>query len=365
MLPFKRAAVIGLGLIGGSLGLALKRKAPEIQILGVDDKTVLNEALGVKAIDQAFVKSEIKTCVSQADLIFLCVPIREIIRLFPEIAQHALPGTLVTDVGSTKREIVEEAARCFQADRFFIGGHPMAGGEGRGIAWADGLLFENAVYVLTPGSDTPVVLAQHLGNLIERIGSKVLFLSPTMHDQVAAAVSHLPQMVAVALVNLVAKHQNDSPLFLKLAAGGFRDMTRIASSPYFIWKDIVQTNRGEILRFLEEFLETLRNMRSAIQKSELEPLFENAARHRLSIPKDTKGFLKPHFDILVRVEDKPGIVAKVSTALANACINIKDIEILKVREGDAGTLRLSLETPADRTTAIRVLKGIGFSSKPT
>lgn len=121
----------------------------------------------------------------------------------------------------------------------------MTGGEGRGVQRSDALLFENAIYVLTPSQKLPVSLTQAFGNLIEQIGAKVLFLSPTMHDKIAAAVSHLPQIVAVTLMNLVAEYQNEPSLLLKLAAGGFRDMTRIASSPYEIWKDIILTNRSD------------------------------------------------------------------------------------------------------------------------
>lgn len=365
MVPFKKVSIIGLGLIGGSLGLAIKRKIPHVEILGSDEKNILDEALAIGAVDFAYPKSEICDCVRKSDLVFLAMPIHTIIGMLPQIAEWVVPDTLVTDVGSTKTRICEEASKHFTNDRYFIGGHPMAGSEGHGISWADALLFENAVYVLTPGSDTPVAKAQQFGNLLERIGAKVLFLSPFLHDQIAAAVSHLPQMVAVALVNLVAKHQNNSPMFLKLAAGGFRDMTRIASSPYYIWKDIVQTNQEEILRFIDELIHELEDMRPAIQQIEMEKIFQNAAKHRLSIPKDTKGFFKPHFDMLVRVEDKPGVIATISASLAAEHINIKDIEILKVREGDVGTLRISLETTEDREKAILALQKIGFSSKAT
>lgn len=360
----RRVAVVGLGLIGGSLALAMKRKTPGCTILGVDEAEVLDEAQSLRALDKAFPKNRLPDAVSDVDAVFLAVPIDEILRILPVVAETVGDGTVVTDVGSTKKKIVETASSLFSGNRHFIGGHPMAGAEGRGIAWADPLLFENAVYVLTPSPETPVAVGQRLGDLIERIGAKVLFLTPSMHDQVAAAVSHLPQMVAVALVNMVARHQSDSPMFLKLAAGGFRDMTRIASSPYFIWKDIVETNRDEILKFLDEFIQALKSMRTSIESLELAEAFENAARNRLSIPKDTKGFLKPHYDLLVRVEDKPGVIASISTELANASINIKDIEILKVREGEAGTLRLSLETPNIREKAAQRLNAIGFPSKP-
>jgi prephenate dehydrogenase len=360
---FRNITVVGLGLIGGSLGLAFKRKMPGIAMTGVDEPAVLDEALEAGIIDRAVPASDSVSAIRTADLVFLCTPISEIMRLLPEIASHAKPGAVVTDVGSTKRLIVDTADRLFVEDRYFIGGHPMAGGEGRGVRWADPFLFENAVYVFTPSRPLPAEIMKELGNTIENIGAKILFLSPSMHDRVAAAVSHLPQMLAVTLMNLVADHQKDSPYFLRLAAGGFRDMTRIASSPFETWESVIETNRAEILSIMDEFIGRLEQMKRHIMDGDLKKQFENSARHRLSIPKDTKGFLKPHHDLLVRVEDKPGVIASVSGTLASAGINIKDIEILKVREGDAGTMRLSFETPEARTEAKSALEKIGFTSK--
>jgi len=363
VIPFRNITVIGVGLIGGSLGLAFKRKIPGIAVTGVDAPRVLDEALEAGVIDHAIPSSDCASAVQASDLVFLCTPIGEIIRLLPEVAAHVKSGTLVTDVGSTKRLIVETADRLFERNRYFIGGHPMAGGEGRGVRWADPFLFENAVYVFTPSRPLPSEVMKELGNTIENIGAKILFLSPSMHDQVAAAVSHLPQLLAITLMNLVADHQKDSPHFLRLAAGGFRDMTRIASSPYETWESVIETNRSEILAFMDEFIQHLERMKRHVTDGDLKEQFQNSARHRLSIPRDTKGFLKPHHDLLVRVEDKPGVIASISGTLAGAGINIKDIEILKVREGDAGTLRLSFETPEARTEAKSALEKIGFTSK--
>jgi len=360
---FSRIAIIGVGLIGGSIGLALKRKKPEIHRIGIDASFVIDEALGLSAIDEGIPSEQMEKAISSVDLVFLCTPIHEILRLLPKVAHSIKPGALVTDVGSTKRRIVELADEVFPEDRYFIGGHPMAGSEGRGIKWADALLFENAVYVLTPSRPLPPALMKTFGETIEVLGAKILLLTPTLHDRIAAAVSHLPQILAVTLMNLVAQHQTSSPYFLKLAAGGFRDMTRIASSPYELWKPIIETNQEEILAFVDEFIDALKQTKQKILDQALEKEFMNAAQFRLSIPRDTKGFLRPHYDILVPAEDKPGIIAKIATALANAQINIKDIEILKVREGDAGTLRLSFETPEQQNQAQHILKEIGFSSR--
>jgi prephenate dehydrogenase len=364
MTAFRNVSIVGVGLIGGSLGLAFKRKIPRVTVTGVDSPGVLTEALSAGVVDRAVPSGEMESALAGADLVFLCTPIGEIIRLIPEVASKIKPGAVVTDAGSTKREIVETADRVFPGDRYFIGGHPMAGSEGRGVKWADALLFENAAYVFTPSGPIPQDAVRHLGVMIEKIGAKVLFLNPSLHDRVAAAVSHLPQILAVTLMNLVADHQKDSPHFLHLAAGGFRDMTRIASSPYDIWEPVLQTNRREILALIDEFAAQLERMKTNLEKDGLKKQFENAAGYRMSIPKDTKGFLRPHYDLLVRVEDKPGVIASIASVLSEQGINIKDIEILKVREGDAGTLRLSFETPDARTEAETRIKTLGFTSKP-
>jgi prephenate dehydrogenase len=363
MTAFKNIAIVGVGLIGGSLGLAIKRKFPNVTITGISSEGALDGALKVGAIDAGLPKIDLEKGVAEADLIFLCNPILKILDMIPKVARAVKDGALVTDVGSTKKKIVDCAGQHFKGQKYFLGGHPMAGSEGRGIQHADALLFENSIYVLTPQQNIPVPITQHLGNLLESIGAKVLFINPITHDKVAAAISHLPQILAVTLVNLVAKHDKDTPFYLKLAAGGFRDMTRIASSPYEIWKDILDTNHKEISKFIDAFIVTLRDNQKRLSDEKLAIAFEDAARYRLSIPRDTKGFLRPHYDLSIRVEDKPGVIAEISMALANKKINIKDIEVLKVREGDSGTIRISLETPGDREQAQMILKKIGYFSR--
>ena len=239
----------------------------------------------------------------------------------------------------------------------------MAGNEGKGVAWADALLFENAVYVLTPTAQTPESLVQAFSNLAELIGAKVLVLDPVTHDKIAAAISHLPQLVAITLMNLISKFQNENPFYLQLAAGGFRDMTRIASSPYSIWEDIISTNSEEILKLIDAFIVAMKETRTRLLNHQLEEAFESSAKNRLSIPRDTKGFLRSHYDLSVEVEDKPGVFASIANALADSKINIKDIEVLKIREGDSGTFRLSFESDEDRSLAQTILKQIGFNSR--
>jgi prephenate dehydrogenase len=359
---FKTIAIVGLGLIGGSLGLAVKRKFPTVEVLGVGRQVVIDEAVAIHAIDRGFLKNEVAQCVAEADLVFMCMPIVTIIDLLPLVAQSVRPGTLVTDVGSTKRRIVETAGRCFPRNRYFLGAHPMAGTENRGIGRADPLLFENAVYALTPTPDIPENLVRAFKRLVEAIGARIIVLDPEQHDRVAAAVSHLPQLTAVTLMNLISR-QEQSEVYLQLSAGGFRDMTRIASSPYQIWQDILTTNQEKIVHFIDQLIAGLKDTRAKLASQQLGDDFENAARTRSTIPLNTKGFLHPHFDLSLNVEDKPGVIAKIAVALAKENINIKDIEVLKVREGEFGSLRISLETPEERKKAAQLLASIGISTR--
>jgi prephenate dehydrogenase len=363
-LPFRNITIVGVGLIGGSLAAAMRRKELPVEITGVSSKRTIAKAISGGLIDRGFPHEELAAGVAEADLVFLCSPIDAIVNLLPKVAAAVPESALVTDVGSTKEHIVEIAAGHFGRGPYFVGGHPMAGSEKQGVEAADPFLFENATWVLTPTGEVPQQKLMGLNNLLQVLGAQVLLLDPQLHDQIAATVSHLPQLIAVALMNYAGRRNETNPFYLRLAAGGFRDMTRIASSPYDMWRDILQTNKENISRSIAEFLEVLESLRQQMAAGEIRELFDQAARTRLSIPKDTRGFLRPHFDISVVVEDRPGIIAAISTALAEAEINIKDIEVLKVREGEGGTLRLAFESDSDRERAIAILAGKGFKAQP-
>ena len=199
-----------------------------------------------------------------------------------------------------------------------------------------------------------------MGAMVSRIGAHVLEMDPDTHDRVAAAVSHLPQMMATALVGLVGELNEKDGLPLKMAAGGFRDMTRIASSPYDMWRDICRTNAVPIRDTIDAYLSALTALKSRIEDETLEEDFVYANEIREKIPKDSKGFLSPLHELLLVVEDKPGVIAEVGTSLSEAHINIKDIEVLKVREGEGGSLRLGFGTLSDKERAGQILSALGY-----
>lgn len=363
MTDFRNIAIVGVGLIGGSLGLSLKRFMSDLSIVGISQRDTISKALSMGVIDKGFSYEEMSTALKLADLVFLCTPILKILDLLPEVAQYVKPGAVVTDVGSTKGVIVSKALKVFSPDVRFIGGHPMTGSEKRGVTAADPFLFQNAIYVLTPTEGTPASVSEALGSLLSKIGAQVIVMEPRVHDEVAAAISHLPQMIAISLVNMVGSLNKSNPFFLRLAAGGFRDMTRIASSPYQVWQDICLTNNKNIISMIDHFISYLGKLKEIIDNEELAAWFDFASKTRATIPKDSKGFLRPLADILVVVEDKPGVIATISLVLAETGINISDIEVLKVREHEGGTLRLAFENRSVAQTALEILQSLGYEAR--
>ncbi len=246
----------------------------------------------------------------------------------------------------------------------------MAGSEKGGVTNADAFLFENATYVLCPPEGLTAEALTHLYGdfvaLIEATGARLLVLEAQRHDRIAATVSHLPQLLATTLMNYAAGHNAEDDAFLRLAAGGFRDMTRIASSPFAMWQHILLANEGPILDALAGFAMSLQKMRNRIIEEDLKTLdkaFSEARRVRDTIPKDTKGFLHPLADIYVYAEDRPGVLAHITGTLYEAEINIKDIELLKIREGTGGAFRLSFSDEALANAAIEVLEGAGCRAR--
>lgn len=349
-------SIIGLGVIGGSLGLAIKQNHPGYSITGYDRSVPMQQALRRGAID--FGASSLAAAVRDADIVFLCAPVSSILSLFPQVSSLIKPSAIVTDVGSTKNSVVKAAKKYFQKKGIFVGGHPMAGSEGKGIQFADPLMFQNATYVLCAERNQRKKISS-LTSLLHSIGARVLFLSAREHDAVAAAISHLPQLIAVAMMTMAGKKNRTNPAFLQLAAGGFRDITRIASSPYGMWKDILAGNAGEIRATLREFSNLLlqyeKDLRTKKTQSNFVRRFKEAKTLRDAIPKNSKGFLHPLYEVYVSVEDKPGVLSRVTTVLYKAGINIKDIELLKIRDGRGGTFRLSFDSKREAERAEKTL----------
>lgn len=277
---FRRVAIIGLGLVGGSWGLALKKHGFAGRRAGCDRLEVLNRALAVGAVDEGAV--EPAAAARDADLVILATPVGVILDLLPQLKGSVSPRALVTDVGSTKRLICQRAREVFGDAPLFLGGHPLAGKERSGLENADAALLEHARYVLTPLSpdDLGDERVKAFCSLVEALGARPFVTEAAAHDRAIAFLSHLPQLVSSGVASLVAEQSAEDFLPLDLAASGFRDITRLAESPYSLWRDICLTNIENIQAALDALIEKLEAMKLHLSDRELEREFKQAARLR-------------------------------------------------------------------------------------
>ena len=250
---FKKITIIGVGLIGGSLGLALKENRPNFRIVGVDKQKIIKKAIIRGAIDEG--TANLEEGIKEADIVILATPVKTILDLLSQINPFLKKECLVTDTGSTKTQIVKRANRVLSKDIHFIGGHPMVGSEKYGVDSADPHLFQDKTYILTPTNKSNLVALEKTFSIIRMIGAKRLILDPLDHDRIVGAVSHLPQIMAVSLTNMIniLTQEEDNNNYFKSIGEGFKDMTRIASSPYKIWEDIYKTNQENILEMIQKF----------------------------------------------------------------------------------------------------------------
>lgn len=359
-MEIKSVSIIGLGLIGGSIAKSLKVSNLPLTISAFDHEQVLDAAFTEKVIDRKL--NSIDEAL-ESELIFLCLPLDASIAAFKELAPKLTGKNLLTDVCGVKSIFHNEWKEC-SSKGFYAGGHPMTGKEKGGFENSDSLLFENSIYIITNEAKDFSGWNDFL-DILHSLGARVALLNPKVHDMVVASVSHLPQLVAVALINSANLKDSDVN-FYDYAAGGFRDMTRIASSAFDIWEPIVRQNKDKILSALTSFEEELHEVRELIANGKFSLLaerFESARIKRDEIPKNTKGMISQLYDVFVYVKDQPGEISKISTALFENNVNIKDMELLKIREGMGGTFRLAFSTKEEAVKAKRTIEAVGFSTK--
>jgi len=260
-----KVAIIGVGLIGGSLGLAFKA-AGGVDVTGADcDRAVLDAAVARGAIDRG--TTDPAAAAGAAEVVFLCAPVLRLPGLAARIAPHLQEGAIVTDVGSTKKLVGEKIARLLPANVHYVGGHPMAGREKSGVAAADAALFRDKWYIFTPTAATSPAAVDKVAALVRRTGARVTVMEAARHDDCAAVISHVPHVVAAGLVNLLGNHPDEDGL-LSLAGGGFCDTTRIASSNADMWADICLTNAEAITGGLEGLQALLADVAAAIRRGD-------------------------------------------------------------------------------------------------
>lgn len=353
---------IGLGLIGGSIARAFRQFFPDTVIIAYDvNKESLEHAKkeGIADIVPEGINEAFRSC----DYLFLCAPVQGNDSNL-EAVRKVLPASCVlTDVGSVKAGI-HEAVRQAGLEEHFIGGHPMAGSERTGFVNSKASLLENAYYILTPSPSVPREKVEAFRTLVAGLGAIPLVLDCRQHDYVTAAVSHLPHVAAAALVNLI--RQNDSPdgLMRMIAAGGFKDITRIASSSAVMWQQICLTNKDNISTLLSRFIQALTEFKGAIDESDAEELFrlfDSARIYRDSFANASSGPIKRSFRINVDIADKAGALAHTVTLLAERELSIKNISISHNRESEDGVLRIEFYQEASMTEGARLLRAAGYT----
>lgn len=361
---FRQIAIIGVGLIGGSLGMAVKKHKLVDKVIGIDvteDHLALAKDFG--AIDQGSTSYD---AVAEAELVILAAPITVNLDILQQIKSFLKPQAIITDVSSTKGNFVRNCERALTGSNYFVGGHPMAGSETAGIKGADPYLFENAIYLVTPTEQTNENALAKVKKLVEQVGAHCILVAPAEHDTMVAAVSHLPHLVASTLVKTAAKIDAEYPLTLMLAAGGFKDTTRIASGNADLWTDICFSNKTELLKMVTIFKQQLTSFGDKLTaglNEEFAADLQSAKNVRDEIPAKLKGYWPFLEEIIVTIPDKPGMIGQVAAILGSQSINIDDIEILHVREGEGGTLRLGFAQNGLAPAAVNILKEHGFLAR--
>lgn len=277
---FKRISIVGLGLIGASWAFAIKRAGYRTSLVGHDRPEVLSRAVSAGAVDEG--AGDISAAVQGADLVILATPVGAILDLLDRLQPHLTPQTLITDVGSTKRRICERAKQLIGGGPLFLGGHPLAGKESSGFEHADPCIFENVCYAMTPASpeDMNDARAKAFVRLVESLGARAYITDASRHDFAVAYLSHLPQLLSSGLATLIADKMGDERLPLELAGSGFRDLTRLADSPYALWRDICLTNIENVQAALDALIAELVSIRSHLSDRELERTFAQARNLR-------------------------------------------------------------------------------------
>ena len=280
-MPLQQVAILGLGVIGASLGLALRRGSPGLQLVGFDiDAESLRRAVRTGAIDRS--SGTLGEACQRADAVVLATPVRAILQLLPEVAPHVQPGTIVTDTGGTKREIVRVAETALPPHAAFVGGHPLTGLLTARVKEPSATLFDGAVYCLTPSSNVPEWAMERAVELVQTTGAQPRWLDADEHDGLLAAVSHLPYFTSVALVRSLAGQSSWHEMG-DMAAGGFRSVSALTDSDPQVWTDVAGTNRENVVRQLDLLLDRLTELRELMASGDerlLEELREAQAAHR-------------------------------------------------------------------------------------
>jgi len=337
----QKIGFVGLGLIGGSIAKAIRQIDPECEIVAfAKSRETLALASQESVIDVSCSSVDDNFC--SCDYIFLCMPVSVNNAYLSQLKKYIHDGCILTDVGSVKTPIHDEIIALGMEDNF-IGGHPMAGSEKSGYSNSKALLLENAYYILTPSAKIPAEKVEKLSSFIDSLKAIPIVLDYEQHDRVTGTISHLPHLLAAGLVNFVKENDSDDELMKRLAAGGFKDITRIASSLPEMWQQICLENGKNITAILQDYISLLEQVKNDVENKNAQALydmFSSSKDYRNSIPDASTGPIKKAFAFYCDIVDEAGGIATIATILAGSGINIKNIGIIHNREFEEGVLRI-------------------------
>ena len=348
---------IGLGLIGGSIAKAIRQYYPDYEIVAFDkNKESLALATQEAMIDVA--ATTIDNNFQNCNYIFLCAPVAYNTDYLKQLTEYLNDDCILTDVGSVKTNIHEEVQN-LGIGKYFIGGHPMAGSEKSGYSNSKAMLIENAYYILTPTPQVAEEKVQTYEKFVESLKALPVILDYQLHDQITGTISHLPHIIASSLVNFIKTHDTHDEMMKNLAAGGFKDITRIASSSPIMWQNICLKNKDNIVDILDQYIDSLEDFKEAIEREDdldLYNRFESSRNYRNSMPSSSAGPIKKAFAVYCDIIDEAGGIAAIATILASNNISIKNIGIVHNREFEEGVLRIEFYDEDSSKRAVGLLQ---------
>lgn len=337
----KKIGFVGLGLIGGSIAKAIRQYYPSYEIIAFDkNKETLALATQESTIDVAC--TVIDDNFAHCNYIFLCAPVSYNTAYLKQLKNYLHDDCILTDVGSVKSSIHKEVIN-LNIEKYFIGGHPMAGSEKSGFVNSKAMLIENAYYILTPSAKVPQEKVDEYSKFVESLKALPITLSYEKHDYITGVISHLPHIIAATLVNFVKAEDSIDELMKHLAAGGFKDITRIASSSPTMWQHVCLKNGTNIVDILDKYIAMLEDAKERVKdgaEQRIYDLFETSKNYRNSIPGGSSGPIKRMFSVYCDIVDEAGGIATIATILAANNINLKNIGIVHNREFEEGVLRI-------------------------
>jgi prephenate dehydrogenase len=360
---FNRIAIIGTGLMGGSLALALRGSGAVSEVVACDSSPeAREEALRMGVADS--IEPDPSKAARGSDIVFFATPMGPMARAAADAAPGMAPGTIVSDLASAKMGIMEELQSVLPEGARYVGGHPMAGSEQSGVAFARADLFRDRYYILTPTESTDPDAFRAVHSLLKETGARVISMDPESHDRAMATISHVPHLLSLLLMEMAADENERMQNIFTIAAGGFRDMTRIAASNPGMWLDIVSENRAFIVERLKDYSARVDSLVSLLEKGqgeELRELFEDARDARLALSAKSGAEVSDVFAISLPVPDEPGVISRITTAVGALGTNIEDIEIAHPMEGETGIMTLKVLGGDRAAEAAAHLESLGYA----